>query len=341
MPVFNGQRFLPAAIDSILAQSFVDFELIIVDDGSTDESVEMARAYAARDRRITFVAGTHGGIAVATNRALAAARGVYFAPMDQDDVATPERLAREADYLDAHPDTLAVGGAAEIIDAKGSVLRLKRPPTAPSAVAAALHRSCAIIHPGSMMRTEAARSVGGYRSILPFAQDYDLWLRLMEKGDMANLSEVVLLKREHARQVTSTRPQRPGQVIAGAIAYLSYLSRRWDGADLVDSGQPLRQAAAIFIDRQLAQGTELTADALHHFTRFMRYAPIETGGERRFRHPYRACIRQAFRHGGVQSALRAAAYISLYLLRNRYRRDMVFPDEVDFDRLTALPSAPA
>jgi glycosyltransferase involved in cell wall biosynthesis len=336
MPVFNGSRFLATAIDSILAQSFDDFELIIADDGSTDGSRAIARAFATRDQRIVLVGCEHGGIPAVLNRALGLARGEYFAPMDQDDVALPGRLAAEAAWLDAHPGTVVVGGSATVIDGSGATIKDKHYPARP---AAAMRRSCAILHPSSMMRTDAARRVGGYRAALPFAQDYDLWLRLMETGEIANLADIVLMKRTHAGQVTSSRSQRPLQVVAGAIAYLSHLSRRVCGADFVGDGRQLLVAATDFIDFYLSRSAAMTADDFHHLARFMRYASIARAAHRRVDHPYRTYLNRSFRHGGTRDAMRSAAYVSSFLLYNRYKYGTLFPEESHLTQLVVQTSA--
>jgi hypothetical protein len=192
-----------------------------------------------------------------------------------------------------------------------------------------------------MMRTADVRAVDGYRTILPFAQDYDLLLRLMERGEIANLPDIVLRKREHAGQVTRARSQHPTQVVAGAIAYMSYLSRQIDHVDFVGNGQPLRQAGADFIDRHLGRHDGASADALHHYARFLRYAPIAVNGGRRVEHPYRACIAQALRHTSAHGALRVAAYAAAFLLYNRYKHETLFPDEANLAPLTVQPSATA
>ena len=202
MPVWNGARFLGAAICSILSQTTSDFELIVSDDGSTDDSLAIARSYAERDPRIVVLTSEHRGIGPAMNRALAVARGEYFAPMDQDDVALPERLQRLQAFLDLNSEVVLVGGGLREIDAGGRHGREKIPPTRPEDVAQAMLTSYAVFHPTSMMRTAALRAIGGYRSGLPFAQDYDLWLRLMERHQIANIPDIVLLKRIHGGAVT-------------------------------------------------------------------------------------------------------------------------------------------
>ena len=171
MAVYNGAPYLAAAIASIISQTHDELELIIVDDGSTDESRDIIRDAAAADSRVVPVFRRHGGIANATNAALALARGAYFAPMDQDDIALPARIACEKSYLDTHPDVLVVGSAWE--DFGGAETRIITPPLSPRAVANAMHERCVVLHPVSMMRTEAIRRLGGYRAALPYGHDSD------------------------------------------------------------------------------------------------------------------------------------------------------------------------
>ncbi|HVY19273.1 MAG TPA: glycosyltransferase [Bauldia sp.] len=339
MPVFNGARFLGEAIESVLAQTHRDLELIISDDGSTDGSQEIARAYAASDARIVLVAGCHGGIAAAMNRALAVARGVYFAPMDQDDIALPDRLEKLASFLGGNEDIVLVGGGMRLIDEHGNGGRRKNRPLKPSDVAAAMRTSTAVIHPTSMMRTAAVRALGGYRSILPYAEDYDLWLRLMEHHQMANIADIVLLKRIHPAAVTQDSSQRAAQVVARAIAYLSHLSRVTFGEDIVHSGEPLVVSAARFIDTYLDQCDALAAPVRHNMSRFMRYAPLLTTGPRVVNRPYWRYVTKALRSGGVRHAPRTLWYLALYFGYHRWRQDELlkaFPALRDLGEAAAI-----
>jgi glycosyltransferase involved in cell wall biosynthesis len=319
MPVYNGARFLGEAIASILAQTYRDLELIVSDDGSTDGSLEVAEAYARKDARVIVVQSQHGGIGAAMNRGLAVARGRFFAPMDQDDIASPDRLARSVAFLDAHAEIALVGGAAHVIDESGKILGKKTRPQSPANVAAAMHFSTAVIHPASMMRTEAVRAVGGYRSVLPFAEDYDLWLRLLERDyQMANLPEVVLSKRRHAGQVTNNRARRPAQAVTRAIVYLSYLSRVTYGRDMLsEEGSPLASTSR-FVAFHLARCGALSTSALHNIARFARYAPIAGDGSAGT--AYVALLRKSLRTGGISGASRSLWYLALYFARNRWRQ---------------------
>jgi len=323
MPVFNGARFLDEAIASILAQTCDDFELIISDDGSTDRSLEIAQGYAAGDARIVLVAGQHGGIASAMNRALAVARGKYFAPMDQDDIALPDRLGKLALFLEENPEIALVGGRVRLINEAGRIGREKVRPVRPRAVASAMLTSMAVIHPASMLRTEAACVVGGYRSILPFAEDYDLWLRLMERYQIANIADVVLLKRIHPGAVTQDRPQRAAQVVARTIAYLSHRSRATYGDDFVFSGQPLLVSAARFIDAYLHHCDGLDSPDRYHLSAFARYAPLLTTEPRAVTRPYLRYLAKTLRGSGIRQLSRTCFYLALHFGYHRWHQGVL------------------
>lgn len=316
MPVYNGAAYLRPAVDSILAQTFADLELVLSDDGSSDDSRSIVEEYAARDPRVVAVFSEHGGVAAATNRALAAARGEYFAPMDHDDVALPERLAREVAFLDANPDVAVIGSGSRVIDGAGRELKSTRAVVvAPDDVAEAMHRRCAVLHPSCMMRTEVVRAIGGYRPFLPYAQDYDLFLRIMARHRLANIPDVLLLKRTHATQVTGSVSKRPAQIVAGAIVYLSHLSRQRCGSDIFHANEPIVASAARFIDTYLAENPRLDRHVLHHVSRFMRYAPLAAERPRRLDHPYLSYFGAVLRSGDPREVMRSTWYAATYFAR--------------------------
>ena len=119
MVVCNVERFLGEAIESILGQTYRDFEFVIVDFGSSDKSKEIISSYAARDSRMKLHEIPHCGLAEARNHACSLAQGQYIAIMDADDISVPERLAWEVEFLDAHPQVGVVGGAVDWVDATG------------------------------------------------------------------------------------------------------------------------------------------------------------------------------------------------------------------------------
>jgi glycosyltransferase involved in cell wall biosynthesis len=204
MAVYNAELYLAAAIDSILAQTLGDFELIAADDGSDDRSRAILERAAQRDPRVQPIFCPHRGLVPTRNAALAKARGEFIAVMDADDLAHPERLARQAVFLREHPEVLALGSDVEAIDPDGWPIRRLGVPLDHAAIDAALMagRGEALTHPAAMFRREAVLAVGGYRAGGPLGEDVDLCLRLAERGRLANLPETLLRYRHHLRKTT-------------------------------------------------------------------------------------------------------------------------------------------
>ena len=236
MPVYNAGRFLAPALDSILAQTFSDFELIAIDDGSDDGSGGVLAQFAARDPRIRIFNQPNQGIVATLNRALELARAPLVARMDADDVSRPDRFAKQVAFLDHNPHVSVVSGAIDVIDEGDVYVRTEVFPTLPALIEGELlYRSC-VNHPAVMGRTAVFRSVGGYRKIVQYAEDYDLWLRISEAGQIANLPDVLLSHRVHSMR-TSTR-HAIAQELAALAARGAARLRRTGKPD------PLESAAA-------------------------------------------------------------------------------------------------
>ncbi|HEY9072006.1 MAG TPA: glycosyltransferase [Candidatus Ozemobacteraceae bacterium] len=190
MPVFNGQRFLPEALDSICQQIYPDFEIIAVDDGSTDTTLKILESIRSRDARLRIIRQPqHGGIVAALNRGMQACSGEYIARMDADDVALPERLVRQVSWLDAHPHIAVLGGAVSYIDETGREWGLIRPCTPRGS----LLWSNPLLHPTVMFRSSFIRDYRlWYRERYRYAEDYHLWLQISRHGTLDALDEVVL-----------------------------------------------------------------------------------------------------------------------------------------------------
>src|SRR3990172_5385939 len=124
MPFYNAERYVGEAIESILCQTFKEFELVAIDDGSTDRSLEVVRGYACRDTRIRCFSSAHKGIAATRNETLSRANGKYIAVMDADDISLPERLAKQVAYLESHPECVLVGSWVQLMDSAGRPLRV-------------------------------------------------------------------------------------------------------------------------------------------------------------------------------------------------------------------------
>jgi glycosyltransferase involved in cell wall biosynthesis len=198
LPVWNGERFLAEAIESLLGQTFRAFELIVVDDGSTDRSAEIAQELACRDPRIVLLPRRHEGFARTLNAGIEAARGRYVARMDDDDIALPGRLEKQVAHLEAHPDCVAVGAWVEVIDEAGRYLGVKTFADTNADITSALLRgSSPLSHPTVVVRLDALRAVGGYAVDRYPSEDFDLWLKLSALGQLANIREPLLQYRRH------------------------------------------------------------------------------------------------------------------------------------------------
>jgi glycosyltransferase involved in cell wall biosynthesis len=204
MPVYNAKRYLAEAVESILGQTFRDFEFLITDDGSTDRSLAILKHYAARDARIRLSTGPNAGLVTRLNEMLRQARGDLIARMDADDVALPKRFARQVEFLRSRPEVDVVGGAQEHIDSKGYQLTVHYDPQEHEEIEkCSLAGACPINHPSAMMRRRAVLAVGGYRKEMT-AEDLDLWLRMGEHGRLANLPDVITRYRIHESSLTAS-----------------------------------------------------------------------------------------------------------------------------------------
>ena len=234
MSVYNGERFLQDAVESILSQSLRDFEFIVIDDGSTDHSAAILDRYQNSDARLKVCHGEHAGLIESLNRGCALAQGKYIARMDADDVAIKDRLIWQTDFMDAHPEIGIVGGAVEWIDATGKPLVIRRYPSDDEKIKTTLfQQGCAFWHPTVVLRREVFARAGGYRRVVVDAEDYDLWLRIADHYQLANLENVVLKYRIHPHQVSM---RKTAQQTLGMIAAQVAASTRRNGlADPLNS----------------------------------------------------------------------------------------------------------
>jgi len=201
IPVFNREDYVCTAINSILAQQYTDFEILVVDDGSTDKTVERVAAY--KDSRVRLECNPKNlGIPATRNRGLELARGEYIALLDSDDYAYPDRLVKQVQFLDRHPDIVQVGSGCTLMDAAGRLLpRIRRHPLKPESVEAHLLFHCSLINRTIMARTAVLREFG-YDGTFPRCQDYHLHLRLARRHRMANMPNLLVCGREHAGRIT-------------------------------------------------------------------------------------------------------------------------------------------
>ena len=188
MSVYNGEKYLPGTIESILNQTFTDFEFIIINDGSTDGTTRILESCS--DPRIIIINNQKNvGLTKSLNKGLKIARGEYIARQDASDVSMPRRLEKEVDFLEKHKSTGLIGSSFQLISESGEPLAIQEVLTGNDEIKRALLEGNQFSHGSVMFRKEYVENVGGYREEIRFAQDYDLWLRISEKYDVANIAE--------------------------------------------------------------------------------------------------------------------------------------------------------
>ena len=204
MPVYNAESYVSQAIESILSQSFKDFEFIIIDDGSTDSSLKILKNFSESDNRIQLYSRQNQGLIYTLNEGLGYCKGKYIARMDADDISLPNRLKVQVEYMEAHPNCVAVGSGVLLVDPEGDVLcsyPLLLTHQEIDNANLSLKGGSAIVHPSVMFRGGAVESIGGYRKKYLHAEDIDLFLRLAEVGQLANINENLLEYRMHLASV--------------------------------------------------------------------------------------------------------------------------------------------
>lgn len=233
MVVRDVERFLSEAVESILNQSFREYEFVIVDFGSRDKSKAILAACAAGDQRIRPHEIPACGLVEARIAACSLARGRYLAVMDADDVSLPDRLLHEVEFMERHPEVGVVGGAAEWIDATGRPMWTLHFPQGDQDIKAELASGSPFTHAAVLIRRETFDLAGGYRRIFSRSHDYDLWLRLAEQRSSANLEEVVVKYRIHSHQVSLS--ERKQQTLCKLAAQVSCAFRKRGEQDPLDS----------------------------------------------------------------------------------------------------------
>ena len=217
MTSYNPGAYLKPALDSLLNQSNPDFEVIVVDDGSTDGAKAVIRACAGADPRIRVCdLPDNIGRTPALNLALSQATGEFIAVLDADDLSRPERLEKQVAYLRANPGVVAVGTWCDVMDSGGALTDVFQPPAEPEAVYQSLVFENPLAHSAIMYRRQAALEAGGYPADFVFAQDFALWLALAGRGKLANLPEWLTVLRRHQTNMTfqsALQQVRPAEML--------------------------------------------------------------------------------------------------------------------------------
>lgn len=201
MSVYNEERYVGEAVESILRQTFEDFEFVIIDDGSVDRTPMILKSY--RDPRIRIYHQANTGQSLALNRGIRLASGPYIARMDADDISLPERLEREVRFLDSHPEIGLVGTWCVKVDARTGTERFQPMPQDDEAIRKFMAIDNPFIHSSVMIRKSVLDTVGLYNEGFIW-QDYELWVRVARCHRMANISKPLIIRRKHPASVTWT-----------------------------------------------------------------------------------------------------------------------------------------
>jgi len=253
MSCFNASGFLRESVESILGQTFADFEFIIIDDGSTDNTISVIEMYAAEDKRILGIYKEHTGLTDSLNVGLARARGQWIARIDADDMALPDRLADQLDFVRVHRDISLVGGGCVEIGEGGNFIKRHNYPAASAELIDRLEKMIPIFpHSSIFFNREFVSGLGGYNARFTRAQDTDLYFRIGENGRLACGHKPVLKLRRHSETISNEDEGRP-QVIMGLAAIICHFLRKNNLPDPSRMDEWAWQAFIGWIERRLGQ----------------------------------------------------------------------------------------
>lgn len=273
MSVYNSEQYLAEAVESILAQTFIDFEFLIIDDGSKDDSLKMLKKYAVNDSRIRLISRPNKGLVASLNEGIEKARGTYLARMDSDDISIKDRLEKEVAFLDSHQNIDLVGSNYTIMDEDGTALVTTNIFTHPHDLKVAQVTCNQYGHGSIMARLKTLQQLGGYNSTVGHVEDYHLWTRISRHADIANFSEPLYLYRRNSQGVTQSnlalQVQQTFAVRDEAFQHFMLHRREYKLLHWHASGQNYRQRKAV-----------LFRDLAYLY--------------RKYSHPYRALIMLAF-----------------------------------------------
>lgn len=223
MPVYNGGKYFKEAVESISKQTYKDFELIIINDGSTDDSLQVLNKLAEGDGRIKIISRENKGIVHSLNEGVKLSQGQYIARMDADDVSMPERLEKQINFMESNQDLVLCGTWAKKIDETGNKIGEYKVPVTSSEIRKRILFHNPFIHPSVMFRKDVFENVGGYNSFFKYIEDYELWTRLVFRHKTDNLPEMLLKYRIQGGQLT--KKNNLEMRIRGLLVRLMALSR--------------------------------------------------------------------------------------------------------------------
>jgi glycosyltransferase involved in cell wall biosynthesis len=198
MSVYNDTEYLQSSIQSILSQTFNDLEFIIVDDGSTDDTLAIVKRF--NDPRIRLLEQSHKGLPAALNYGISKSSGELIIRMDADDISFPDRIENQVKFMDDNPNLSMIGGGAEIIDSNGKSIGIRNPVLGEENIIELSHYACPTIHPTLCFRRSVIEKIGRYRENFLYAQDYDLVLRMLDfKFRVENIPDILIKYRTNKK----------------------------------------------------------------------------------------------------------------------------------------------
>jgi len=245
MPAYNSEKYIAETIDSVLGQTYPNFEFIIVEDCPTDGTPAIIEKYAKKDRRIVIVRNPHNlGISSSRNNGIRIARGKYIMNMDHDDLSMKGRMEAQVAYLERHPEAGIVGSSVVAIDGSGAVIGKRELPESDASIRKTLPLYAPFAHPSTMVRASAYAKAGKYDRNFEPADDYELYFRIGKGFRFANIAKPLLKHRIHR---SSTTVKRMRQMSYGTLKAKMKWVKEYGGVDFGFAVSAMKQAAPIFM----------------------------------------------------------------------------------------------
>ncbi len=253
MSCYNASRWLHEAIDSVLAQTHSNFELILINDGSTDETWNIIQNYQDRDQRIVALSKQNTGLADSLNVGLSKAKGAWIARLDADDFCEPMRLEQQLDFVRNHPEVVLLGAGFVEIDEAGRSIKTQLYPSRHRKLLRHMERSQRFFpHSSAFFSRQLARDVGGYNPLFRKTQDRDLWFRFAERGEIACLADCLVRVRKHMAQISKSTEGVP-QLVYGTAASVCHFLRIQGVPDPASRGETAWQELIKWLDRRILE----------------------------------------------------------------------------------------
>jgi glycosyltransferase involved in cell wall biosynthesis len=273
---YNASEYLTEAVESILNQTVTDFELLLIDDGSTDNTVELLRNFEKKDKRIIVVEKRNTGLGDSLNVGLRLAKSPWIARMDQDDVAMSDRFEKQLAYVFIQNEIILLGTGCLVIDENGRIIKKKiYPATQKELIHKLVNNEMAFPHSSVLFRRDKALSIGGYRGRLNGAEDRDLWLRLSRLGRIACLQEPLIKLRRHQASMTAGNYYNSSVLARAAI--ISYKLNKKNHQDPIELDEPNFQAFINWLKNSLEKYAHTEEVRLYFDIEKLRY---KSGGFR-------------------------------------------------------------